>query len=202
MIPRLLIIAERGYCPDTTSWVTTIDRLWTILPKYPTVSLQVRNKLSTQDWTTIEDRLRRWVDLYPEQCILNGTLFPDLTMARHLPENTLYAKPHNYPLWGTSIHSLEALHRAESMKVDYLQYGAIFPTSKPVTPLGLPALQNICTHSSLPVLAVGGINTVQRVGQCLKQGAYGLSVGSWILQASDPEPIIEQILSEIDRHSL
>ena len=98
---------------------------------------------------------------------------------------------------GASIHSLNALHQASEMGVHYVQYGAIFPTSKPVTPAGIDSLQTICGHTRIPVLAVGGINTVQRVKECLSAGAYGVSVGSWILQSKDPCLVIKQIVEEI-----
>ena len=82
----------------------------------------------------------------------------------------------------------------------FVQYGAIYPTSKPVTPLGIPALKDICTATHLPVLAVGGIQSFEQISDCLDAGVHGVSIGSWILNASDPSDLIAEIVRHIQVH--
>ncbi len=98
---------------------------------------------------------------------------------------------------GASVHSHSALQYAETFGFDYVQYGAVYPTSKPVQPVGLKALHSICKASSLPVLAVGGISSLDRISDCLTHGAYGVSIGSWLLNAQNPHSILKQIEQEI-----
>ena len=170
----------------------------TVLHRYPMVTLQIRNKYHPDVWSVIRPHLEQWIHNHPTQCIVNGSIFPHISCGRHLPESqidTFHLEPGH--LVGTSIHSLEALDRSAKIGSHYVQYGAIFPTSKPVTPVGVDALYTICQHSNLPVLAVGGIRTIQHVKQCLSVGAHGISVGSWILRSEEPMVVIEQIVEEI-----
>lgn len=162
------------------------------------VTLQVRNKYHLNEWDVIGSRLEEWVQTHPTQCIVNGCVFPNLVCGRHLPESQIgtYA-PKKQLLNGASIHSLSALSHASEAGSNYVQYGPVFRTSKPVHPVGVEALQTLCRQARIPVFAVGGIGSVHRVQQCLSAGAYGVSVGSWILQSNDPIKVIEKITEEI-----
>ncbi len=146
----------------------------------------------------IGPHLKIWFAKHPLQLQLNGLHQPNRHCMRHLPEIAIGEAFGRRPtVLGASIHSLEALKKAQANAVDYVQYGAIFPTSKPVQPLGLNALQHICQHSTVPVLAVGGISTERRIQECLNHGAYGVSIGSWILQASDTTATLNTIMGTL-----
>ena len=195
--PRLMIIAERGYCLSDQAWQRTIGNILSVIEDFPTATVQIRNKHAYTSWYYIKPYAATWLETHPTQCILNGTIFPKIQCGRHLPEAQLGTLFGRHGLTGASIHSLDALTRSIEANVHYVQYGAIYPTSKPVVPLGLNALRILCATSALPVLAVGGINSRARVRSCIENGAYGVSVGSWILQAKDPDLILRQITEEI-----
>ena len=199
-IPRLLIIAERGYCASDAHWLEQITLILGILNKHPTVALQIRNKYAQKSWQIVETHLERWMESHPNQCLLNGWGFPAISCARHLPESDLQSDIQQ-TMWlrGGSIHSVTALKSAIQVGCHYVQYGAVFPTSKPVVPTGVQALQDLCEISNVPVLAVGGISTEQRIQQCLSAGAYGVSIGSWIMQSHNPLLEIERIQEEISQ---
>jgi thiamine monophosphate synthase len=164
------------------------------------MALQVRNKHRIEEWQEIEPQLKQWLPEFGQQLLINGSHFPKINCGRHFPEIEMYMaqKTTRTPfLQGTSIHSHSALQDAETFGVEYVQYGAVFPTSKPVQPLGLGALQSICQASSLPVLAVGGISSLDQIKDCLSHGAYGVSIGSWRLNAQQPHQILKQIEQEL-----
>ena len=178
--PQVMIIAERGYCRSDEHWQQTIEEILSIIKAFPSTALQVRNKHCQTSWRYIKAHVQTWIATHPTQCLLNGDTFPEIQCRRHFPE-TLISPIHKQPtVIGASIHSQSALKRAVDAGVHYVQYGAIYPTSKPVEPLGLRALSLICSTSPVPVLAVGGINSRHRVRSCLENGAYGVSVGSWM----------------------
>lgn len=194
--PRLMIIAERGYSPSTEAWLTQLESLESILQHHPTVMLQVRNKFDASEWPVVYDFCCRMAFQWPKQILLNGLIWPTCSLLRHLPE-TLLSAPHSLTHFGASIHSLEALKLAEDHPVHFVQYGAIYPTSKPVAPVGVSALKTICDATHLPVLAVGGIQSFEQISDCLEAGAHGVSIGSWILNASDPSDRIAEIVRHI-----
>lgn len=199
-VPKLLIIAERGYCSDNMAWIERMEELRSLLSQFPWASLQIRNKHDLKDWQTVDKHLNRWLRQSESetQILLNGQHFPEITCARHFPEVEMHTSmKHPSSLQGASIHSHTALQTAENLGFDYVQYGAVFPTSKPVQPVGLAALQSISEASSLPVLAVGGISSLQKISACLAHGAYGVSIGSWILNSKHPGQRLQEIEQEL-----
>ena len=63
-------------------------------------------------------------------------------------------------LCGQSTHSVEEALRCENRGMDYIYFSHIFPSSsKPnLAPRGLAALTDVCAATSIPVIALGGIN--------------------------------------------
>ena len=199
-VPRLLIIGERGYCRSDAHWLEQLSCILSILKKYPTVALQIRNKYAPKSWNIVESHIDRWMYSHTNQCLLNGWTFPMVHCSRHIPEAQLDTDPVNpMVLCGGSVHSVAALDEAIRFGCHYVQYGAVFRTSKPVIPTGVEALQTICSTSPLPVLAVGGISNAQKIYSCLSAGAYGISIGSWIMQSKQPTSVIDHIFEEISQ---
>ena len=175
-----------------------MESLLRIISQFPWIALQVRNKHRIEEWNGIDKQLIQWLPRYRQQLLLNGSHFPEIHCGRHFPEAELHMSKHlPSSLQGASIHSHKALQHAETFGFNYVQYGAIFPTAKPVEPVGLDALQSICEASSLPVLAVGGISSVHKISACLAHGAYGVSIGSWILNSKHPHQRLQEIEQEL-----
>ncbi len=90
---------------------------------------------------------------------------------------------------GLSTHSLAQALAADSMPVDYVAVGPIYPTSSKQNPdpvLGLEPLIEICRKVKKPVVAIGGI-TLERAGDVLRTGACGMAVIGDLLKAPDIE---------------
>jgi thiamine-phosphate pyrophosphorylase len=75
--------------------------------------------------------------------------------------------------------------QAVAADADYLGVGPIWPTpSKNDTgpPLGIAELERICSAVSIPVIAIGGVDSAN-AGACIRAGAAGVAV---IRAATDP----------------
>jgi thiamine-phosphate pyrophosphorylase len=88
---------------------------------------------------------------------------------------------------GLSTHNDEQVKSAEQLAPDYIGFGPIFtPASKtdhdPV--VGLEGLKHIRALTSLPVFAIGGIQT-HHVRPLMDAGANGIAVISAVCGASD-----------------
>ena len=88
---------------------------------------------------------------------------------------------------GYSTHSIADVHAVNALSVDYVGFGAVFPTATkgvdhPVP--GLAGLREAVRVSRHPVVAIGGITAVNlaAVRAC---GASGYAVLSAITQAAD-----------------
>lgn len=86
----------------------------------------------------------------------------------HLPAYLLNRPSalHRYPqqIISAAVHSVAELRRAEALGVDLVLVSPIFPTgSHPgARGIGLFGLRDFCRRSSLPVVALGGINDRNR----------------------------------------
>lgn len=87
---------------------------------------------------------------------------------------------------GRSVHSV-AEGLSEMGSVDYLVFGAIWPTvSHPGrAPVGIDALRHLCERAAVPVWAIGGVGP-QRYRHALRAGAEGAVVSSAVWSAPDP----------------
>ena len=102
-------------------------------------------------------------------------------------------------LIGISTHNPDQVREATAEKPDYLGFGPIFkPGSKqdhdPV--VGLEGLRAMRSLTSLPVFAIGGIQTDQ-AGEVMRAGANGLAIISAILKASDISHAVKAFLAQM-----
>lgn len=89
----------------------------------------------------------------------------------------------NDAIIGYSTHNLDQARRAQSLPIDYLAIGPIFPTtsksdSEPV--LGLEGVRLVAQVAGLPVVAIGGI-TLENAASVIDAGATSVAVISALL---------------------
>jgi thiamine-phosphate pyrophosphorylase len=102
---------------------------------------------------------------------------------------------------GLSTHNDGQVVAAEGVKPDYIGFGPIFkPGSKmdhdPV--VGINGLRTIRALTTLPVFAIGGIQTGQ-VAPVMEAGANGIAVISAVLAAPDIRLAVKELIGEITR---
>jgi len=100
---------------------------------------------------------------------------------------------------GWSVTHREQLSRALPTELDYLGVGPIFATqTKPdaAAPIGAAGLAEIAASTSLPIVAIGGLNA-QNAAQALEAGAAGVAVVSAICAADDPERATRELVSQL-----
>jgi len=90
-------------------------------------------------------------------------------------------------LLGASASYLHELAPAEADGIDYLGFGAVFPTgTKPDAEFaGLDLLEEACRQVSVPTVGIGGIST-DRVSSVLARGVDGVAVVSALFRSDDP----------------
>lgn len=101
---------------------------------------------------------------------------------------------------GASIHSIPELH--QNPDADWYIFGHTFETAshKGAPPQGLQLLKDICSATSRPIIAIGGI-TPQNGGSAIEAGASGLAVISGIWDAQEPKEAVINYLSLYDNRS-
>jgi len=95
---------------------------------------------------------------------------------------------------GLSASQYERVISADKQNIDYIGYGAIFPTnSKPeANIIGLEVLSKIKQNTTKPIIAIGGI-TSENVSDVIKAGADGVAVISAVCGSKDIRVQAEKI---------
>jgi thiamine-phosphate pyrophosphorylase len=104
---------------------------------------------------------------------------------------------------GLSITHPVQLAAVPPSKVDYLGVGPVFATrTKPdaAPPLGLVGLAATRAATSLPIIAIGGVDHVN-AADVLRAGADGIAVVSAICAASDPRVAASRLASALARRA-
>lgn len=104
---------------------------------------------------------------------------------------------------GRSIHS-EAEARAldQDQALDYLLFGTVFRSgSKPEghVPAGLDGLARACAATSLPVVAIGGID-VERAPAIARAGAAGIAAIGLFASAPDAGAVVARLRDALTVH--
>jgi thiamine-phosphate pyrophosphorylase len=101
---------------------------------------------------------------------------------------------------GLSIETVEQARAAVDFDIDYLGVGPVFatPTKTDAAPaLGLEGLARVRALSSLPIVAIGGLNA-GNAGHAIEAGADGIAVVSAICAAADPESAARELRNAVD----
>ena len=103
---------------------------------------------------------------------------------------------------GGTANSVDEAVRVAMQPVDYLGVGPVFGTTskgdRAAPMLGLERFSEICRAVDKPVIGIGSI-TVDRVGEVLDAGAYGVAVLSAVVCQEDPEAACRAFAEEIAR---
>lgn len=99
-------------------------------------------------------------------------------------------------LVGLSVHTSEQLGAALAEEPDYVAVGAMFASrTKPgVEAIGPALLREAAQRTSLPVIAIGGIDATNAAG-LFGAGASGVAVCSAVISSADPERAAREILA-------
>ena len=100
-------------------------------------------------------------------------------------------------LVGRSCHSLEEVQAAEGEGCDYVTLSPIFESiSKPEYGpiLGLDELRRVCATVSVPVLALGGVQS-ETAAPCFEAGAAGIAVMGAVMSARFASVAVERLLN-------
>nr|WP_285876838.1 thiazole tautomerase TenI [Fictibacillus phosphorivorans] len=100
---------------------------------------------------------------------------------------------------GCSVHSLGEAQNAQQKGADFLLYGHVFKTEskRELDPRGIGQLHQLVEQTSVPIIAIGGINP-NNVCDVLQTGAAGIAVMSGILEAESPLEAVKTYKRELE----
>lgn len=101
---------------------------------------------------------------------------------------------------GCSVTSINETQEAESNGADYVAVGSIFSTQSKtdVDVVGIDRLQQVKQATTLPVVAIGGINE-HNIPEILTTGVESIAVISAVLDSENIEETTRQLVNLIER---
>ena len=103
---------------------------------------------------------------------------------------------------GVTVSNSHQAKLAASSGADYLGCGHIYPTKtkqKKGPPIGICGLEKVVKSVSIPVIAIGGLNS-QHIHAVLKTGAAGIAIASAIADHPFPTQACQNIQSSIKKY--
>jgi len=102
---------------------------------------------------------------------------------------------------GRSCHDEADVRAADDDGVDYVTVSPVWATaSKPGygPALGVAGLASLAASATLPVYALGGIETPDAVVACREAGAHGVAVMGAIMRAPEPSALVAELVAAAD----
>ena len=184
----ILCITNRLLCKE--DFLTRIEKIAAANPS----AIVLREKdLSEEEYKKLSGQVLEICKQYKTQCILHsfaGVASQLNCDVIHLPLNILSTlsdkEKEKFNTLGASCHSVDDAKFAEKLGCTYITAGHVFDTDckKGLPGRGLEFLKNVCESVSIPVYAIGGINS-GNIGQVRSAGAKGACVMSGIMQCDD-----------------
>ncbi len=170
--------------------------------------LQLRDKINDKgDVLPVARSIRDLCEEHDALLIINDHV--DLAVAcnahgvhlgqHDLPIEEARAILHPHQIIGTSNALLEEALDSERWGADYLAVGAMFPTStkERTRPAGLETLREVRGSTSLPLVAIGGING-GNISQVVQAGADAACVISAVVNDPDPEAAARRLVAAME----
>jgi thiamine-phosphate pyrophosphorylase len=170
--------------------------------------IQLRDKLlNKKELLPIACQIRKLCAEHNVLFIMNDYL--DIALAAdadglHLGQNDLPIKVARQLLpidkiLGGSVTTVEQAITLESEGADYIAVGSMFPTKhkETATVVGVERLRQVREATSLPLVAIGGIDK-DRVAEVRAAGANSIAVISSVLEAESPEEAAREIITRLE----
>lgn len=100
---------------------------------------------------------------------------------------------------GISVKTISEAIKAQNEGADYIAVGSIFPTEtkKEATVVGVDIIRELKQRTSLPVVAIGGINETN-MSEVVAAGADAAAVISAVLGEEDVKKAVEKLIAKIN----
>ena len=202
--PRLYVIADRGIFQSDEAWLEKTREVARHLCACGQSALALRVKEGAESLISARlKRAREALDPFMRgglKVLANTSLKQAVALefsGAHLSRRNTPQAPLDRAslpvgfLLGASTHDRASLTHAHALGVDFAVLSPVFsPGSKPGEGMGLTEFATVIKASSLPALALGGVDP-QRVAACLKAGARGVAVVSSVMSVSDHSSAID-----------
>ncbi len=195
----IFCVTNRSLCNNFLSKIENIAMA------KPSGILLREKDLSEDEYESLGKQAIEICKKYDVTCILHS--FVDVAIklnsdAIHLPlpilRNMTDFQKSKFKIIGASCHSVDDALEAQNFGCTYITAGHIFATDckKGLAPRGIDFLKEICSKVSIPVYAIGGIDS-SNVGLVKNAGADGVCIMSGLMKCKDAQGYIQEVKNGI-----
>lgn len=195
----IFCVTNRGLCSDFLAKIENIA-----MAKPSGIILREKD-LKEDEYESLGKQAIEICKKYDVTCILHS--FVDVAIklnsdAIHLPlpilRNMTDLQKSKFKIIGASCHSVDDALEAQNFGCTYITAGHIFATDckKGLAPRGIDFLKEICSKVSIPVYAIGGIDS-SNVGLVKNAGADGVCIMSGLMKCKDAQGYIQEVKNGI-----
>lgn len=184
----ILCVTNRILCKEDF-----LQRVEKIAANHPKGIILREKDLSEKEYKELAEKVLQLCEKYPVPCMLHSFVDVALELGAeniHLPLHILRGldekTKEKFRIIGASCHSVAEAQEAEQLGCTYITAGHVFATDckKGLAPRGLEFLKNVCESVSIPVYAIGGINS-ENIDFVRKVGAKGACVMSGLMRCEN-----------------
>lgn len=192
----IICITNRKLCQE--DFLTRIERIASCRVK----GIVLREKdLDENEYKELAFKVTDICSRYGVKCILHS--FVDVALilkadAIHLPLHILRQmtdeEKSHFSIIGASCHSAKDAKEAQTLGCTYITAGHVFETDckKGLPGRGLDFLKNVCNAVSVPVYAIGGIDS-ENISQVRMSGASGACVMSSLMVSNNVSEFLKSM---------
>lgn len=192
----IICITNRKLCKE--DFLTRIERIASCRVK----GIVLREKdLDENEYKELAFKVMDICSRYGVKCILHS--FVDVALilkadAIHLPLHILRQmtdeEKSHFSIIGASCHSAKDAKEAQTLGCTYITAGHVFETDckKGLPGRGLDFLKNVCNAVSVPVYAIGGIDS-ENISQVRMSGASGACVMSSLMVSNNVSEFLKSM---------
>lgn len=194
----IICVTNRNLCKEDF-----LKRIEKIAVAHPAGIILREKDLTKEEYRNLAKQVLQICEKHQVSCILHSFTDEAIELsaeAVHLPLSILREMTEEqrsrFKVLGASCHSLEEALEAERLGCTYIIAGHIFATDckKGLPGRGLDFLKSICENVSIPVYAIGGIDS-SNIEAVRNAGAKGACVMSGFMQCEEVHRFLTEIIS-------
>lgn len=190
----IICVTNRKLCRENV-----LERITKIAACHPAAILLREKDLTPAEYKVLAEQVMEICREQDVKCILHSFVDVALSLradAVHLPLTLLRTMaPEDkvrFSVIGASCHSPEESREAQQLGCSYITAGHVFDTDckKGLPGRGISFLQDVCAAVTIPVFAIGGIDS-GNIAEVRSAGASGVCLMSSLMMSNDVSRLLQ-----------
>lgn len=197
----IVCVTNRTLCKEDF-----LKRIEKIASAHPSAIILREKDLSEDEYKVLAAHVTDICAKHNVKCVLHTFIetakelkHDSIHLPMHLLSNASKSDLEQIETLGASCHSPQEAVEAENLGCTYITAGHVFDTAckKGLPGRGVDFLKRVCESVSIPVYAIGGINS-DKVKEVKKAGADGVCIMSQAMTCENPKKLFDELKNAVE----